>query len=89
MTLDEISAELNLNSTYFSSAFKKETGMNVTTYIMKLRIEAAKQLLREKNDSMQTIAEDVGYSDEKYFMRKFKAEVGITPGEYRKLYGER
>lgn len=87
LTLEEISAELGLNHTYFSNIFKKETGMNVSVYITQLRIEQSKKLLSSTQMSIAEIAEMVGYNDEKYFLRRFKKEVGITLGEYRKLYG--
>lgn len=87
LTLEEISDALGLNSSYLSAIFKKETGITVSAYITRLRIDDAKKRLVTTEDSLSEIAEAVGYSDEKYFMRRFKKEVGLTPGEYRRLYG--
>ena len=49
-------------------------------------MEKAKQLLKESGESMQIIAEQVGYSDAKYFSKTFFKTVGLKPSEYRKLY---
>ena len=61
-------------------------GVNFTDYLIDLRIEAAKALLRDGDEKLETITRAIGYSEVKYFMRLFRARVGITPGEYRKLY---
>ncbi len=87
ITVENISAMLGLNNTYLSGVFKKETGMTVSAYITQLRMDKAKQLLANTSESMSYIADAIGFNDEKYFMRRFKKEVGLTPGEYRKLYG--
>jgi two-component system response regulator YesN len=51
--------------------------------MIKLRIERAKYLLREKDENIYTIALLLGYQDEKYFSKLFKKMVGVTPFEYR------
>ena len=86
LTLEQISALAGFNSTYFSSIFKKETGQNFLEYLTVLRIHKAKELLADTSMKVSEIAWEVGYSDEKYFLRIFKKTVGLTTGEYRKLY---
>ncbi len=84
--LDDIAKAISLSSTYLSSIFKKESGVNITDYINSVRCDAAKDLLKTTPLSIITIAEQVGYSDEKYFQHQFKKFVGITPAQFRRIY---
>lgn len=86
LNLESISAKVGFNPAYFSSLFKKETGKNFMEYIMELRIKNAKQLLAATDYSLVEVAEEVGYSEIKYFSKIFKRITGLTPSEYRKLY---
>lgn len=88
LDLDYLSRELELSTTYVSRLIKKELGESFSQYVNSVRLEAAKKLLSTTNDSASSIALEVGYSDEKYFHRIFKKAVGLTPNEYRRLYGE-
>ena len=87
ISLVELSGLLNLSSTYFSALFKSETTMTVSQYLTNLRIKEAKHLLLATQDSIAHISAQIGYHDEKYFMRVFKKEVGLTVSEFRRLYG--
>lgn len=84
LTLDDVSRVVNISSYYFSKVFKEETGENFIDYLTKLRIEAAKKLLRTTTKSMKEISAEVGYSDPNYFSRNFKKYTGKTPTEYQK-----
>lgn len=84
LTLDDVSRVVNISSYYFSKVFKEETGENFIDYLTKLRIEAAKNLLKTTNKSMKEIALEVGYSDPNYFSRNFKKYTGKTPTDYAK-----
>lgn len=86
ITLEEISAHLQMNASYFSMLFKKQTGKNFQTYLQDYRIDRAKELLRTTNDTMMSIAEQVGYTDTRYFSQSFAKVVGIKPSLYRKMY---
>ena len=84
ISLDDVSRQLDLSSYYFSKLFKEETGSNFVEYVTSLRIQKAKELLKEDRDcSMKEICSSVGYSDPNYFSRIFKKNEGITPTEYR------
>lgn len=87
LTLEEVSAASGFSVNYFSTLFKKETGEGFSKYLSRVRVEAAKQLLRETRLPVAEICKRVGYADLKHFTRTFRAEAGITPGEFRKLYG--
>ena len=84
LTLDDVSRVVNISSYYFSKVFKEETGENFIDYLTKLRIEAAKKLLKTTNKSMKEISAEVGYSDPNYFSRNFKKYTGKTPTDYAK-----
>ena len=81
--LDDVSKELQISPYYFSKLFKKRTGSNFIEYLTNVRIERAKELLRNTNKSMKEICLEVGYSDANYFSRTFKKNVGVTPSEYK------
>ncbi|MFC4098906.1 helix-turn-helix domain-containing protein [Paenibacillus xanthanilyticus] len=79
----ELLAQLaGLSPNYFGEAFKKATGRSVMDYVTGLRISRAKQLIRETDLYMREVAISVGYSDEYYFSRKFKKEVGVSPSAF-------
>ncbi|SDE46323.1 Helix-turn-helix domain-containing protein [Paenibacillus sp. UNCCL117] len=69
---------------YVSQFFKDEIGEKFSEYLARVRIEKAKTLLQETEDSVQEIAARVGYSHSFSFIRMFKRMVGVTPGDYRK-----
>ena len=73
----------NVSPYYFSKVFKEETGETFVEYLTGLRMEYAKNLLREKEKSIKQICVESGYSDPNYFSRIFKKTVGVTPSEYR------
>jgi len=72
-----------MTPTYFSYIFKKETGENVSTYLNQVRIEKAKELLRDETVKTYEVAYQVGFNDPNYFYVLFKKYTGCTPGEYR------
>lgn len=84
--LEELADKCGFNAAYFSEMFKNETGKNFSVYLLEVRMEAAKELLRDSNDTVYEIADKVGYKDSKYFSQQFTRVVGIKPVEYRKLY---
>ncbi len=83
LTLQGIADHAGLSRTYLSSYFKNATGMNVSDYVMELRIEKAKDLLRSSRMKAQEIAASVGYQDANYFSALFKKKVGATPSDFR------
>ena len=87
ITLESVSSYLNLTPAYFSSFFKKKTGTGFAKYLMNVRVEAAKGLLKDGNDSISDICTKVGYNDIKHFNRVFEQVTGVKPTVYRKLYG--
>lgn len=86
LSLKALSASLNINSSYLSTLFKKETGSTLTEYVNRKRIEHALQLLRSSNMQIQTVAQHCGVSDVNYFTKLFKKQIGKTPTEYRENF---
>ncbi|MCR4705432.1 MAG: helix-turn-helix domain-containing protein [Lachnospiraceae bacterium] len=89
ISLEDLADQVGFSYNYFSSLFKKETGKTVTEYIQQVRIEAAKKLLLEKEKKIPEIAALVGYNDVKFFTKQFKKAVGVSPGEFQKLFYEK
>lgn len=87
ITLEEVSAEVGLSTAYFSVLFKKETEVGFAKYLMNVRMEQAKTLLRETNLPVSGICKKVGYNDLKHFTHTFEKLAGVKPAVYRKLYG--
>lgn len=71
------------NEAYFCRKFKKHTGLTVMQYIQILRMEKARKLLEETEQSVQDIAVACGFSDVAYFNKRFKALYRITPTQMR------
>ena len=74
---------LNINASYLSTLFKKETGTTLTDYVNRKRIDHALTLLNTTELQIQTIALHCGIPDLNYFSKTFKKYIGKTPKEYR------
>lgn len=83
ITLEEVSAQLDITPEYLSTLFNREVGVNFSVFLRDFRLNQAKRLLKGTTLKVYEIAQKVGYSDAKYFTRVFKAEVGVSPGDYR------
>lgn len=83
ITLQDAANEVYLNPTYLSKVFSEETGENFSRYIIKIRIERAKELLKDQSLKLYTISDMVGYRDVSHFTKTFKEVVGITPAHFR------
>ncbi len=85
LSLKAHAEELNVNPSYLSTLFKKETGYTLTEYVNQKRIEHALLLLNSTDMQIQTIALYCGIPDVNYFTKTFKKIVGKTPKEYREM----
>lgn len=83
LSLDEVSSEMGVSSSYFSSVFKKETGQSFVSYLTDYRMDRALFLLMEQQEKTYVIANMVGYSDPNYFSYVFKKKYGMSPSKYR------
>ncbi len=84
LELNRLAEEVFLTPSYLSKLFKTETGETITDFLISVRIDRAKDWLREKN-ALKTyeVGEKVGYADPAYFNKVFKKVVGCTPKEFR------
>ena len=71
------------NPSYLSTLFKKKEGISPLDYLNTIRINQAKLFLAGSDFSISDIAMMVGFNSVSYFNHMYKAEVGLTPGEYR------
>ncbi|MBE1442961.1 helix-turn-helix domain-containing protein [Paenibacillus sp. OAS669] len=83
LSLTTIADHFSLTPQYLSAFFKKQTGMNLTDYLTRVRIEEAKKLMKDKKLTFTQIANKVGYASDIGFIRVFKKYEGTTPGKYR------
>jgi AraC-like DNA-binding protein/DNA-binding NarL/FixJ family response regulator len=83
-SVQRVAEQVGLSKNYLTKIYKEATGIGFWEYITNLRMEKAKQLLRQTEDTLAAIAEAVGYSSEYHFCRKFKVFAGLSPGTYRK-----
>lgn len=86
LTAAEVAQRLNLSRGYFSQCFKDIIGKTFNEYSRSIRIEKAKEYLLNTNHTIVWIAEQTGYSDEKYFSRIFRELTGELPSEYRQTH---
>ena len=84
ISLKDLGDKYHINSSYLGQVFKKNYGMSFKNYLTNYRIrEAARQIINT-DKKINRIAEDVGYKDSDYFIRKFIEIMGCTPSKYRK-----
>lgn len=82
--IKDVADKFYMSTSNLSHFFKQNNGNTISNYVTSLRIEEAKKLLRETLYPINEIVHRVGYSDISSFVRKFRNEVGMTPGSYRK-----
>jgi len=85
LNLENISAEFFIESCYLSRIFKRTVGMSFVDYINNVRVMEAKKLLTKTDESILSIAENVGFKSNTHFGRVFKKILGIPPLQYRKI----
>lgn len=83
ITVSSLAEIMHLHPNYFISTFKSHFGCPPKRYIMKIRIEKAKKLLRTTDDPVSEVACAIGINDIFYFSRIFKKETGFSPSTFR------
>ncbi|MBU9726660.1 response regulator transcription factor [Diplocloster modestus] len=84
-SVEEVAEKFNYNYTYVSRLFREMKGVSMIKYLTEKRIGAAQKIMKEKpNLSVNHVCNMVGYTDQHYFSRVFKASTGMSPKEYRK-----
>lgn len=84
ISLTDISRFVFLSPSYFTRAFKEEMNISPISYLLKVRIERAKELLSDTDQKISDIALSVGFSNQQRFNEIFKKYASMTPLQYRK-----
>ncbi|MBN2619255.1 MAG: response regulator [Spirochaetales bacterium] len=84
LSLKCIADKMDVNSAYLGQVFRKEYNVGFNDYLHQKRLEVAKKELSLNHLKIYEIAQEVGYTDVNYFMKKFEATFGVTPGQYRR-----
>lgn len=84
ITVDDLAEFAEVNPSYLSKIFKKETGMTITDYIQEKKIDSAKNLLTYSDLSSSEISSMLGFPSQSYFTEIFRKKTGITPVKYRR-----
>lgn len=85
LTVGDICRDIHYNRSYIFKQFKKSTGYTIMAYFTKLKVEKAKEMLRESEMSIGTISSSLSFDNPNYFSKTFKKYTGYTPSTYRKM----
>ncbi|AIQ30768.1 transcriptional regulator [Paenibacillus sp. FSL P4-0081] len=83
ISIGKVCQHLHISTGYFSSIFKKEMKMTFVSYLLQIRLEAAKEMLRSTELKAFEIAERIGFADPNYFSFCFRKKYGQSPKEYK------
>ncbi len=89
ITLETVAEAAGLSPCHLSRIFKKEVGMSIVDYVQKERIEAAKHMLVNSDETLAAISQYLHFSTQSYFVRIFRKHTGMTPGQFRRSYENR
>lgn len=84
LTLAELSDFIKISPSYLGKIFKSVTGKSPITYLLEIRINKAKELLKD-GDSVSHVSEKLGFNDLFYFSKCFKKCEGISPSHYKQI----
>ena len=84
LTIEEICEKTAYGKAYLFRVFKAGTGKTMMEYFMDIKLERAKQLLRENELSVKEISDLLAFSEPNYFTKIFKSKVGFTPSAYKR-----
>ncbi|MFD0670989.1 response regulator [Cohnella sp. GCM10027633] len=83
VTLQSVADHVHLHPVYVSNLFKQESGENFSAYVLRLRMDKAVELLKNKDSKVSQIALEVGYQKPQYFIKLFKNHYGMTPDAWK------
>ncbi len=82
--IKDICQSLGYSKSTVLSAFKREFGTTINTYLNNMRLTNARKMLEESEKTINEVAIESGFSDQSYFSKVFSSKYGMTPSEYRK-----
>lgn len=83
LTLKRLANQFYMNPVYLGQLFKKTYGVYFKDYLLHVRIEKAKEHLRQSDLKVYEVAEAIGFGSSDYFVTQFEKIVGSTPSKYR------
>lgn len=86
LSLTVVANVVSMTYSYFSRIFKRQTGMNLSDYVLMLRMEEAKRLLEDPRYKVIEISKRIGYGNPKHFTRAFKEFTGLSPRDYKNTF---
>ena len=84
LSIVAVAMHVYLNPVYFGRVFKESQQMSFKKYLLQCRMEKAKKLLQNGNESIGSICEQIGISNPSYFSHLYKEYTGTLPTEYKK-----
>jgi AraC family transcriptional regulator len=85
LSLNAIANELGMSQYYFCHLFKQSTGMSPHQYLIRQRVEKAKQLLKQREQAIAAIAMACGFANQSHFAKCFRQYTGMNPKQFRNL----
>ncbi len=89
ITIDDICGEIYLSPSHFKRAFKNKTGNTPYQFLTEIRVDKAKEMLKNKERTIREVARLCGFVNSGNLSAVFKKHIGISPSEYRKVYSEK
>ena len=86
VSLVHVARHCDISPSHFSRAFKVSTGLSPSSWMMRLRIHRAMDLLRESGASLADVGSQCGFADQAHFTRTFSRHVGVSPGSWRRAH---
>ncbi len=83
-TLGELAAKTGYTADHFTRIFRAATGQSPKEFMIRQRMERARELLRDSSHTVTQIADLLGYADLGFFSRQFKEQVGTSPDGFRR-----
>lgn len=82
--VEDVAAAAQVSPVRLAHIIKEKTGKSVIAHVHAYRLQEARRLLEETDDSCAEIAVRVGFGDQSYFTKQFRVQVGVTPARYRR-----
>ncbi|MFC5405308.1 AraC family transcriptional regulator [Cohnella soli] len=87
--LDRMAQQLGVSPQYLNKLFRLSWGMSPYQYLVQFRIQKSKEkLLADRDRTVKDIAADVGFQDDSHFVHTFRKQSGMTPVQFRSLFGQ-
>lgn len=85
LSLHDIAEFVSIHPNYLTQLFTKRMGMPCIQFLTQIRMEKAKEILKQPNIRISDVAKSVGYENPLYFSSYFKKWVGVNPSTYREV----